>query len=82
MYSRPLLFAGLLLAVLIIRRFIFVSKNLLPAGFALIIRRFGKNKQLFSHSSAPLLSEVLVFAGHSHNVTTANNKGRLCLHLQ
>ncbi len=39
-YRRPSLFTGLLFAVLIIRGFIFISKNLLSAIFPLIIRGF------------------------------------------
>jgi hypothetical protein len=70
-------------AVWIIRKFIFVSKNLSSEGFPSIIRRFSyKLEQInnfFGHKNAPVLSAVMIFAGLSQNVTPANNEGRLYL---
>ncbi len=69
--------AGLLFAVLIIRGFIFVSKNFLSAEFTSIFIYITTNKQLFGHNSVPMLSSVLVSEGLSKNVNPVNNEGCL-----
>ncbi len=62
-------------------RIYFCILNIVIWGFSLDYPRFfieiATNKQLFGHSNAPMLSAVLVFAGHSQTVTPANNEGRL-----
>ena len=58
----------------------FAIRGSFPCLFAVFVRNrvwICQNRDSSAFDSGPLLFAVLVFAGHSRNVTPANNEGRL-----